>query len=644
MPQIFVLPEHIASQIAAGEVVERPASVVKELVENSIDAGATKIVVDVSEACRHIRVADNGCGMEVADASLAFQRHATSKLSSANDLWNLNTLGFRGEALPSIASVSRLICSTRTDKSEIGTQVTSIDGAMTVTETGCAIGTIIDVEDLFYNVPARLSFLKKPGTEFAHIADIVQGLAITYPNIAFELSLDGISKLKTLGVNELDGAINESNFFNGQEDFIVLDGKDGVLGLEISGRLVSPKSFRGDRKGIMTIVNNRPVRCSLAYKALDYAYADLIPRGRYPLGVLHLKVNPGDLDINIHPTKKEIRYARGNDVYLFLQRQIMNALRNANTTKTHAVEPHRNIERPNDFDRSSFKDNLDFKPLPESGLARSMHKSSSSSSDMPLFNNNMVPGDGMQLYLKESAENVFANAMDAETNAIFGETRNPLLKELESPFEVISEFATRNRVELETHKSSKQISLPLDWRLVGYFGNTYILLETSAGLAIVEQHIAHERTLYEKLLSCSSQAEGQTLLISLPLQLSEEQKSVLEENIDELLEQGFEFEMDGTDISCSQVPVELAHKDYASVIQSMLQELAESSRVNPKLDIVKSIACQSAIKNGMPLATDQIIELLNEWHKTPRNETCPHGRPIQLSFSYEKLFQMFHPA
>jgi DNA mismatch repair protein MutL len=452
--------------------------------------------------------------------------------------------------------------------------------------------------------------------------------------------LDGVSKLKTLGVNALDGAINESNFFNGQEDFIVLNAKDGVLGLEIMGRLVSPKSFRGDRKGIMTIVNNRPVRCSLAYKALDYAYADLIPRGRYPLGVLHLKVNPSELDINIHPTKKEIRYSRGNDVYLFLQRQIMNALRNANNAKTYIATPSKNIEHDNNIDQSSFVDNLDFKPLPEGGLARSMQKSYS---DVSSFNNNMPSNEGMQLYLKESTETIFADGLDSQTSTIFSKDGNAAVKELESPFGGLG-FATRNRVETETPTHSKQISLPLDWRLVGYFGNTYILLETKDGLSIVEQHIAHERTLYEKLLSRSSASEGQTLLISLPLELSAEQKSVLEENIADLLAQGFEFEIADTDISCSQVPVELAHKDYAGVIQSMLQELAESSRVNPKLDIVKSIACQSAIKNGMPLATDQIIELLSEWHKTPRNETCPHGRPIQLEFSYEKLFQMFHPA
>lgn len=647
MPQIFVLPEHIASQIAAGEVVERPASVVKELVENSIDAGATKIVIDIAEACRYIRVADNGCGMEVADASLAFQRHATSKLTSADDLWNLNTLGFRGEALPSIASVSRLTCLTRTNHNDIGTKVTSMDGTATLTETGCAKGTVIEVEDLFYNVPARLSFLKKAGTEFAHILDIVQSLAICYPSIAFELNLDGNLKLKTLGTNELDAAITQSNFLSEKENFIELSGKDGVLGLEIEGRLGNPKSFRGDRKGIMTLVNKRPVRCSLAYKALDYAYADLIPRGRYPLAVLHLKVAPNELDINIHPTKKEIRYSRGNDVYLFMQRQIMQALRNgqrsvvAYSTTTEKA----GVWQSNSAVDMSATEQLNFEPPLEKTPASGFASNSNSSKQQPVFKQSSAREQSKQLSLQEADDTIYFNNTASSTSTVSaGVMPNMDIASLieQEPFKNLLEPV--ERTEVQRFRTDKPVGLPLAWRLAGYFANTYILVETKDGLSIIEQHIAHERYMYEKLLARDAQAEGQNILISLPLKLSAEQKTVLEENIEELKIQGFEFDIDGENISCSQVPVELAHKDYATIIQNMMQELAESSNINPKLDIIKSIACQSAIKNGMPLANEQIIELLNNWHNTPRNDTCPHGRPIQLNFSHEKLFQMFHPA
>ncbi len=623
MPQIFVLPEHIASQIAAGEVVERPASVVKELVENSIDAGAGKIVVDISEGCRKIRVSDNGCGMETDDASLAFQRHATSKLKSADDLWNLNSLGFRGEALPSIASVSKLICFTRTDKKDIGTKVTSTDGGMTVSETGCAKGTIIEVEDLFYNVPARLKFLKKPTTEFAHIYEIMQSLAITYPKISFELSLDGTKKLKTLGSGLLDQAINESGFTTESSSFLTVKAKDGVLGLEIEGRLISPKNFRGDRKGILTIVNNRPVRCSLALKALDYAYADLIPKGRYPLAVVHLKVNPSELDINIHPTKKEIRYSRGNDVYLFLQRQIMHTLRIADNGRSLAIAQA--LSTDSTVERSS--EVMDFEPLPESRLNKSINFGSSSFSYYEVERSQQLP-------LQETGEMLYTPSSVAIDSAFadrsFGST-------------LMFDLRTQSKAPTLDQTKSVLVQLPVDWKIVGYLAHTYILLETKDGLSIVEQHIAHERTLYEKLLASEKQVEGQNIVISLPLQLTAEQKIALEENKKELSEQGFEFEVSKQEIACTQVPVELAHKDYAGIIQTMLQELAESTQTNPKLEIVKSLACQSAIKNGMHLAYDQIVDLLSQWHNTPRNETCPHGRPIQLAFSYDKLFQMFHP-
>jgi DNA mismatch repair protein MutL len=612
MPRISVLPEHVASQIAAGEVVERPASVVKELVENAIDAGATRMVIDVSEGCRRIRLADNGCGMEADDATLAFQRHATSKLSSADDLWNLGTLGFRGEALPSIAAVSQLTCYTRPANQEFGTKVFCADGTITVTETGCAQGTIIEVDDLFYNVPARLKFLKKPATEFAYIYEIVQSLAITYPSIAFQLTLDGKTRLTTSGSGNFNTTLRESAFFlgeytNDENNLIPLEARDGVQGMELTGRLASAISFRGDRKGILTIVNGRPVRCGLTHKALDNAYADLIPRGRYPLAVVHLKISAADIDINIHPTKKEIRYSKGNDVYLFLQRQIAHALRIARNIHSQVTGS-----------------GLDFKPL-ETTYRSELHTYDESPT-IAKTSISYAPEIGTQLLLKEAL---------------------PVAAQIES---VLVNFVPTPTAPINDADQIESSQLPLDWKIVGYIANTYILIESKSGLSIVEQHIAHERALYEKLLAQTEQTTTsnydykQTLIISLPLNLTQEQKSILEEHLSELAEQGFEFEIDATKITCSQVPIELAHKDYAKIIQTMLQELAESSSANPKLDIIKSLACQSAIKNGMPLAQEQIIELLDTWYKTPRNETCPHGRPIKLDFSHDKLFQLFHPA
>ncbi|HEY9711958.1 MAG TPA: DNA mismatch repair endonuclease MutL, partial [Chroococcales cyanobacterium] len=328
MPKVIVLADHIASQIAAGEVVERPSSVVKELVENAVDAGATRVEIAVSADMRDIRIADDGCGMEAEDAVLAFHRHATSKLKSVDDLWRLQSLGFRGEALPSIASVAKVACLTRTRNSSTGHKIEARDGQVSASETGCSPGTVMEITDLFYNVPARLSFLKKASTEFGHVQEIVQALAISYLNVAFHLINDGETTFKTSGQGDLAQAIKETRLFSGKtnrNELCEVQFQDGQV--EISGLLARPIHFRGDRKGILTIVNGRPVRCPLTLKALDYAYSDLIPRGRYPLAVVKLNVDPSTIDINIHPTKKEIKYSTGNEVYLVVQRALLKALR-----------------------------------------------------------------------------------------------------------------------------------------------------------------------------------------------------------------------------------------------------------------------------------------------------------------------------
>ncbi|HEY9785655.1 MAG TPA: DNA mismatch repair endonuclease MutL, partial [Candidatus Obscuribacterales bacterium] len=334
MAKVLVLPDHVASQIAAGEVVERPASVAKELIENAIDAGATSINISVSEGCRSIRVADNGCGMDADDAVLAFHRHATSKLRAADDLWRLSSLGFRGEALPSIASVAKVTCYTRRRESATGLRIEAMDGKLNAVETGCASGTVMEVVDLFYNVPARLNFLKKAATEFAHILEVAQNLAIAYPEISFELLKNNEKSLRTSGSGQLEQAIREVGFISIRDSLIAVSGSDFQHGLSVSGYIASPLHFRGDRKAILSIVNRRPVRCPLTYKALEYAYSDLIPRGRHPLAVLIVTLDAADLDVNIHPTKKEIKYSHGNEVYLTIQRAIMDALRQHGVAKT----------------------------------------------------------------------------------------------------------------------------------------------------------------------------------------------------------------------------------------------------------------------------------------------------------------------
>lgn len=629
MPKVLVLADHIASQIAAGEVVERPSSVVKELVENALDSGATQIEISISADCRDIRIADNGCGMDVEDAVLAFHRHATSKLKNVDDLWNLNSLGFRGEALPSIASVSRVTCLTRTHEAAEGSKIEAADGKVTTSMTGCAPGTVMEIQDLFYNVPARLSFLKRASTEFGHIHEIVQSLAIAYPNVSINLLNQGQSTFRTTGSGDLAVTIREAGLFSGREQLCEVKVGDKDLGLAVHGYVAKPLHFRGDRKGILSIVNGRPVRCPLTYKALDYAYSDLIPRGRHPFAVIVVDVNPNHLDVNIHPTKKEIKYSNGNEVYITIQRALIAALRQA---KSEAREAE--VAR----EREEFHYQV--------SVARDLQSTAFSGDDMKapgLTAASAVMDEVAERHSAAETHSAAANIAARATRQLGFKDRLQYATRL---YEPASEEEGSSVSELPAQPS---YTLPHGWKISAYIHNTYIILETPEGMEIVEQHIAHERTLYERLLAQQEVAGrttecAQRLLVSTPLDLSPEQTNTLKGNVEILRKLGFDFDLQGDTPACIQVPLELAHKDYACVVQEIVQQLAIADGANLELEATKSIACQSAIKNGMPMSERDLVQLLCEWDATPRNDTCPHGRPVRLKFSMEKLFQMFHPA
>jgi DNA mismatch repair protein MutL len=578
----MVLPEHIASQIAAGEVIERPASVVKELVENSIDAGASAIEIDVDSGCLNIRVADNGCGMEAEDAVLAFQRHATSKLSSADDLWKLKTMGFRGEALPSIASVSKLTCYTRPAAADIGIKLESANGTISSAKTGCAVGTVIEVNDLFYNVPARLQFMKRNTTEFAHIQEMIEALAIAHPKISFCLMKSGQQVFKTSGSGDLLQAIVGCGFLRSEGDLLEIKSSvetPNAPAVTVQGYVAKPTTFRGDRKSILTIVNNRPVRCYITQKALDYVFSDLIPRGRFPVAVLNINLDAAQVDVNVHPSKKEIRYLHGNDVYAAVQHALTKAVRGTSI-------------------------------------------------------------------LVEQLEQQFGHAAPAYTPIRSAAPSGQQLSFKSYVATAPTSELSRASVSLVSEDTS---SLPLQWRLIGYLHCTYFLIESSAGLEIIEQHIAHERVLYEQFLAIAEETNGQLpqsqrLITSIPLKLTAAQSQCLQANRELLGRLGFEFEIDDENCSCTEVPIELASYDYGAALQQILESLEDTGSPQIPLEAIKSLACQAAIKNGMPLSDRQITELINRWYKTERNDTCPHGRPIKLSFSMDQLFQKFHPA
>lgn len=604
MPKINVLPDHIASQIAAGEVVERPSSVVKELVENAIDAKSKHIEINISSDCLSIRVADDGCGMEPDDAVLAFQRHATSKISNVHDLSQLMSLGFRGEALPSIASVSKFSCLTRTVQSESGVRVETKDGKVLSTETGCAVGCVMEVNDLFFNVPARLKFLKKAGTEFGHIEDVVLPLAVAYPHIVFELKRANKTVFKTSGSGDLKKVLTEVDFVSGKAELCRVESREKDLQIEIEGYLARPDVFRADRKGLLTIVNGRPVRCPLTQKALEYAYSDLIPRGRYPVGIINLTVPPQVIDVNIHPTKKEIKYQNSNEVYLSLHKAIGESLRQFKAEQV-AYMQNSTVYETSDLYKNESRE------LAAVSVAQEVSEY-------------RTPSPVAQLDFKK----------DLDYRPTYAPDRRDNVRTLPQP------------VSYQTIQTD-EARLPVGWRLAGYIHNTYFVFETPEGVELVEQHIAHERSLYEKILAAQATESGvdsQTLIVSEPITLTKSQVELLKEYQETLEKLGFKFNFSIAEkVSLSEIPVDVQVSECSGIIQKLLEDLELTESTDKFLDACKSLACQSAIKNGMYMSESQIISLISMWLKTQRNDTCPHGRPVRLKFSKEKLFEMFHP-
>ncbi len=371
MARIKQLSVNLINQISAGEVIERPASVVKELVENSIDAGATKIEITISNDCRNIRIADNGSGIHPDDILLAFTKHATSKISDENDLFNIETLGFRGEALASIISVSKVTCTTRTKDFDYGTKVICENSIVKSSKTGCAFGTIMDVKDLFFNQPARLKFLKNPKTEFAYIQELIQALALSHCEIAFILKNNADNVIVTNPNSDLLTRITEVYSSSVLKELKEVNKTDILGGFSVTGYTSIPSYTRSSKKSIYTFVNSRTVKCPILLKAIDSAYKNMLPNGKYPFVIINLKINPNDIDVNAHPTKREIRYKNPNQIFSFVQSAINGAISavgqvsSSNYSETSKVIPF--IKNNNEEDSDDIEVTFNYKsqtPMP----------------------------------------------------------------------------------------------------------------------------------------------------------------------------------------------------------------------------------------------------------------------------------------
>ena len=586
MARIQQLSKHLINQIAAGEVIERPASVVKELVENSVDAGSTKISVEINNDCRDIRVADNGCGIHPDDIMLAFSKHATSKIATDEDLFDIHTLGFRGEALSSIISISKLTCTTRTAEFETGTKVKCENSEVKQVETGCAIGTIMDIRDLFYNIPARLKFLKSPNTEFSYIQELVQSIALAHPECSIELKKNGKTALKTSGQNNLLQTIKEvysSDVISNLKEVLKTD---NLAGLKISGYVSTPDYTRSSKKSYHIYINSRTVKCPIFQKAIDTAYKSLIANGKYPFVVLNLELPPADVDVNVHPTKKEVRYKNTNQIFNFIYTSIQAGLANY-------------VERQ----------------IPQY--------------ETPLSAQSNVI-DFVQPKLESSGEVFF----DKQNDTIY--VSDTVMEREENNFEMAKQEDTEQ----------KQFFVPVEKALepeeniVGQYKNTYILIEKEDGLEIVDQHIAEERYIYEKLMS-EKNIVSQMLFVSDVVPVSSSEAELIKENIEKFEKFGYGIEfLKDNELIFRKVPQMIAKVNPKEILADILENIdGNIDRLEEKILITTS--CKASVKAGQKLSTWQMQEIIKKWRTTKMPYTCPHGRPIVQFFPHKEIASFF---
>ena len=582
MNRIKQLSVNLINQIAAGEVIERPASVVKELVENSIDASANRIEISISNECRNIRIADNASGIHPDDIELAFTKHATSKLSDENSLFNINTLGFRGEALASIISIAKVVCTTRTKDFEYGTKVESQNSIIKTSKTGCAQGTIMEVNDLFFNQPARLKFLKSSKTEFSYIQELIQSLALSHPEIAFILKNNNADVIVTTQKADLLTRISQIYPPNIINELKEVNKTDVLSDIKITGYVSIPSYTRSSKKSVYTFVNSRIVKCPVILKAIDMAYKNMLPQGKFPFVIINLEIKPEDIDVNVHPSKREVRYKNPNQIFNFVQSAINKALTNFNYNKP-----------ANEFITKT--DNV-----------------------LPFIKPFEQPDD-------ENESVIFPVDIKAKSNT----------KDIENNLQT-----EQKKIEIDFTPAAalKQVNV------IGQFKNTYILVENDDDLEIIDQHIAQERYIYEKLKN-EKEIASQLLIISGVLDVEPNEAEMLENAREHLKKFGYQIEkISDTQIIFKKIPQILSAVKPTDILSELLKNLKDSPEND--LDSIEekiliTTACKASVKAGEKLTLWQMEEIVKKLRKTKNPYTCPHGRPISHFLPLKEIASFF---
>ena len=664
---VRLLDTNTANQIAAGEVVEKPASVVKELVENALDAGADKIEVTIfAGGTEYIRVTDNGCGMSEADAKMAVLRHATSKLTKAEDLLSLNTLGFRGEALPSIASVSNFTLLTRLQSEEFATSV-HIDGGENteVTASGGSTGTTVIVENLFFNVPARRKFLKTVSTEGRYISELLTRLALSRPDVRFKLVNNDKEVLSTPGDGDLEHAIRALYGKNVAENLLEVSLNDPKV--RVSGFIGKPTLLKGTRQWQTFFVNGRCIGSKMLSKAVDHAYQSQIPKSGFPFAVINLKVDTASVDVNVHPQKSEIKFSDDSLIYKAMYKALTDAL-----TKPMSAQKTQVTLLP-DSELNVF-----VKPQPQAvsvPVAPAPQVKPAYQPQQPVF--------------KSGAEQIFKTPerkeeqpAPASESLLVHEQPAPIVKkeqgEQQAMWQPFDDFAQTSATVsyskgyqepvLEVHEARSEFAKPqpaeaapaadretiaftdtdsgMDtiWP-IGQVDKTFIIAQSETTLYLIDQHAAHERILYDKLVASHEQIPSQQLLMPLYVDMAADDIALIEEHRDEFLALGVDAASAGESLlRVSSLPADIkadAAEEFINAISKMLREMRNVNGSDLRQEVLHMTACKAAIKAGQLLNMRQMRQLIIDLCNTTHPFTCPHGRPCMIEIDSNQLYKMF---
>ena len=697
MSKIRVLPDHVANQIAAGEVVERPASVAKELVENAIDAGSSRIVIDVEAGGRRLlKVSDDGDGMVRDDAVLAFERHATSKIAKSEDLSSISTLGFRGEALASIASVARVELTTKTEAAAAATRVLIEGGKMRdVKDAAHPRGTTIAVRDLFFNVPARRKFLRSEATESFHLTNLVTHYALAHPEIAFTLTNNGREVLRVAPANDLRERAYQVFGAEFLDNLLEVSGGHPKIA-RVSGFVSAPRDRRTSRDAQYLFVNGRFVRDRLVSRALSEGYRAVLPHGVYPAALLFIELPLEEVDVNVHPAKTEVRFRRAAAVADAVREAVRAALASAGYVRADAKEQSQpEVDQP---ESAGFVNAMAAageapvnSPVNKAGfqtLGTEEPRESRATREPPTqprieFSSLPIEDDGMSEppslaggsaahgsipTVREGSDHVQSPTSNVQGQLITGTAgdspaasaereqlrgSSPTMREgVSVPPAVTGGSATRLPPLASAEKFAHEVSvesLSTDIRPLGQLDESFIIATDNEGLLLIDQHVAHERILFDKYRALESARliESQQLLIPETFDLTPAQVSIFDVIATELESYGFELmRLSGRTVAIKAAPADLpageARNMLAEILDTVDAEKKGAARETLRDDIAASLACHAAIKVNMPLSPEKMRWLIDRLLQTSSPTTCPHGRPVILRLATRDILKGFH--